>query len=177
MCMGREETVRHAYPGGTPLPPPAPASTHSPISPLSASFRLTLSEGATLEGGGGEAAGRRGSKGNRECRRRSRSRGSTERTRGAAGEGERARGALLRARPFNCVPRRVAAERQGMREGRGERRLLLDSVCFHYADFHFHFDWIRFGFVLVSIEFNSIAGNEASSYPPSPFSLPLSRTQ
>lgn len=66
------------------------------------------------------------------------------------------------------VSRGVWPQREGAEEGRrGVTRVLPDSVFFHYADFHFHFDWIRFGFVLVSIEFNSIAGNEASSYPPS----------
>lgn len=75
------------------------------------------------------------------------------------------------------VSRGVWPQREGAGEGSrggGVTRVLPDSVFFHYADFHFHFDWIRFGFVLVSIEFNSIAGNEASSYPPSLPSLSLS---
>lgn len=54
VCECDGEAAKRAYPGGTPSPAPAPAPSHSPISPLFASFRLTLSEGATLAGEGAE---------------------------------------------------------------------------------------------------------------------------
>lgn len=100
-----------------------------------------------------------------------------ENTRSSRGGGERVRGALLRARPFNCVPRRVAAERQGMREGRGR-----GDCCWTAFAFIMRISIsISIGFVLVSCSFrlNSIRllVMKLVPIPPSPFSLPPSRTQ